>query len=140
MREKLRLRKNGADANTLAETVSSFFTTRVFTATALRNLFSKRANVLRERNDLFCSELLAEGGHLSAAMLDGVNNSLVVYSLLPLRIGEVSGSDNLAVVISRPILPMALNAFLFEESLRFFSFNRRQFSLRHDVTKEQQQD
>jgi hypothetical protein len=47
-------------------------------------------------------------------MLDGVDNPLVIYSFLPLRIGEVSHTYNLAVVISGAILTVTLSASLLE--------------------------
>jgi len=47
-------------------------------------------------------------------MLDGINYPFVIYSLLPLRIGEVSRTYNLTIVISSAILTVTPNAFLFE--------------------------
>jgi hypothetical protein len=78
------------------------------------DLFFKSAYMQQERSDLFIREFLACGGHLPATMLDGVDNPLVIYSFLPLRIGEVSHTYNLAVVISGAILTVTLSASLLE--------------------------
>ena len=86
------------------------------------DLLFKSAHVQHERSDLFVSEFLTLGGHLAATMCDGINNPLVIYSFVPHRIGEVSRTDNLTIVISGAILTVTLGAFLFEQSLRFFSF------------------
>ena len=85
----------------------------------------KRAHVHHERSDLIFCQLLSECGHLAATMLDGINKSLIINSLLPLWIGEVGCTNNRAVVISGAVLTVALAAFLFEHSFRFFSFGWR---------------
>ena len=78
------------------------------------DLFFKSAHIQHERSDLFLSEFLACGGHLSTTMLDGVNNPFVIHSLVPLRIGEVSHTYDLTVVTSSAILTVTLGALLFE--------------------------
>lgn len=73
-----------------------FYHESVVEGAGLSCLF-ERTNVDREQHKLFTRQLLVEGRHLATTVSNGIENSFVGHSLLPLGVSEICSAHDLPV-------------------------------------------